>query len=241
VTYVAAANPETRANIAAAGDADIVFNLLPAAVARLQGGDMELRSVSIPRTLYIIMNLDRPQFRDKAVRHALSLALDREGMARTIMRDPSVAAPQVFAPSMPGWHIASGMSSRQDRDAARRELDAAGWTLGADGIRVKDGQRLSFDLISYASRPEIPVAAAVVQADLKAIGVDVAIKSSEWTIVPEAQKDGTLQAALMSRGYSLVADPIPLILADFARDRTEWGGDELEQRGVPRTRPGLSG
>ncbi|MBM3534696.1 MAG: hypothetical protein FJX60_16845 [Alphaproteobacteria bacterium] len=40
VTYVAATNPETRANIAAAGDADMVFNLLPSAVSRVQGGQM---------------------------------------------------------------------------------------------------------------------------------------------------------------------------------------------------------
>ncbi|MBM3534695.1 MAG: hypothetical protein FJX60_16840 [Alphaproteobacteria bacterium] len=169
------------------------------------------------------MNLDRPEFRDKEVRKALGLALNREGMARSIMRDPTVAAPQVFAPSMPGWHVAASEPFRQDQAAARRALDAAGWAVGADGVRTKDGRRLAFELISYTSRPEIPVAATVVQADLKAVGVDVAIRSAEWTIVPEAQKDGSLQAALMSRGYSLVADPIPLILADFARDRTEWG------------------
>jgi len=157
------------------------------------------------------MNLDRPEFRDKEVRKALGLALNREGMARSIMRDPTVAAPQVFAPSMPGWHVAASEPFRQDQAAARRALDAAGWAVGADGVRTKDGRRLAFELISYTSRPEIPVAATVVQADLKAVGVDVAIRSAEWTIVPEAQKDGSLQAALMSRGYSLVADPTPSV------------------------------
>ena len=34
-----------------------------------------------------------------------------------------------------------------DMDEAARLLDEAGWTMGSDGIRAKDGQKLALDLL----------------------------------------------------------------------------------------------
>jgi peptide/nickel transport system substrate-binding protein len=222
VRYLAVANPEARTNIALAGDADLVFNLAPAAIARVRAGGATVRTVNIPRTLYLILNLDKPQFADVEVRRALSLALDRQGMATSIMREPSAAADQIFSDGMPEWHIRRAAAPR-DVGAAARLLEARGWRLGPDGIRVKDGVRLSFELVSYATRAEIPLGAQAAQAGLREVGVEARIVSADWTVVPERQRDGSLEASMMSRGYTLVADPIPLILADFTRDRSEWG------------------
>lgn len=222
VRYLAVANPEARSNVALAGDADIVFNLAPAAIARARAAGMSVRSVNIPRTLYLILNLDKPQFADVEVRRALSLALDRQGMATSIMREPTAAADQLFSDGMPGWHIRRQAAPR-DIASAARILDDRGWRVGPDGIRAKDGARLSFELVSYATRAEIPLGAQAAQASLREIGVEARIVTMDWTAVPERQRDGTLEASMMSRGYTLVADPIPLILADFTRERSEWG------------------
>jgi len=220
--YIGTVNPETRTNIALADDAEVIFNVPAPSLARVEAAGLKIENVQLPRTLYVILNIDLPAFRDVNVRRALSLAVDRSAMASAVMRDPSAAAAQIFAPTMPEWQAVAHYG-RYDPAAAAALLDAAGWRLGSDGIRARDGERLAFELFSYATRAEIPLGATILQSMWKRIGVDVQILSGEWTVVPERQRTGTLQASMMSRGYTVVADPIPLVQADFARERSEWG------------------
>jgi peptide/nickel transport system substrate-binding protein len=65
---------------------------------------------------------------------------------------------------------------RYDPAAARRVLDEAGWRPGPDGIRVKEGRRLSLELIGWAEVS--PAAFQVIQAQLREIGIDIAIKKA---------------------------------------------------------------
>ena len=87
-----------------------------------------------------------PFFSDIRVRQALSMAIDREllveigyGAAGQVTCN-LVPAPQAFASD------ANESCRVQDLDGARALLDAAGWTVGPDGIRVNaDGRRLVID------------------------------------------------------------------------------------------------
>jgi len=93
VQYDAVSNGETRANIAAAGDADLVLNIPTPSLARVgAGGRMRTTSAVIPRTHILMPNCAKPQFADARTRRALSLAIDRAGIAGSIMRNPSLAA-----------------------------------------------------------------------------------------------------------------------------------------------------
>jgi len=87
-----------------------------------------------------------PFFSDIRVRQALSMAIDREllveigyGAAGQVTCN-LVPAPLAFASD------ANESCRMQDLDGARALLDAAGWTVGGDGIRVNaDGRRLTID------------------------------------------------------------------------------------------------
>ncbi|MGL4651700.1 MAG: ABC transporter substrate-binding protein, partial [Caldilineaceae bacterium] len=70
-----------------------------------------------------------------------------------------------------------------DPALAAQLLDEAGWTVGADGIREKDGERLSFTIINRTSRPERIAIAQAIQAYLKEVGVEVLfedLESAAW-------------------------------------------------------------
>jgi peptide/nickel transport system substrate-binding protein len=58
-----------------------------------------------------------------------------------------------------------------DPTAANRLLDEAGWVRGADGIRVKAGERLSFEYGTTRNATRQAVQ-ALVQADLRAVGIE---------------------------------------------------------------------
>lgn len=84
-----------------------------------------------------------PYLSDPAVRRALSLAIDRDLLVEVGFGEAGrptcnvLPAPQVYASENVDWCLT------QDIDAANALLDEAGWVPGADGVREKDGVRLS--------------------------------------------------------------------------------------------------
>ena len=75
-----------------------------------------------------------------------------------------------------GKYAESVPPPRYDPVAARRLLDEAGWRPGADGIRMKEGRRLSLELIGWAEVS--PAGFQVIQAQLREIGIEAVIKKA---------------------------------------------------------------
>lgn len=84
-----------------------------------------------------------PVLSDPAVRKALSLAIDRDLIVETVYGKAGrptcnvLPAPSVNASNAVDWCLKS------DVDGANKLLDNAGWKVGSDGVRAKDGVRLS--------------------------------------------------------------------------------------------------
>lgn len=222
--YIAVPNGDTRANIAVAGDADLVFTLAPQALPRVAAASgMRVESATIPRLRLLTMNLGLPQFADVRVRRAISMGIDRRAIASGILRHPASAATQLLPPVLADWHNPALPPLRTDPAAARLLLDQAGWQMGADGVRAKDGTRLAATVMVPSNRPELPVIATALQAQLRAIGFDLAIDVGLSAALPEAVRSGTLQMGLIARTYVNVPDPIGTIIPDTTRERSVWG------------------
>lgn len=230
--YTAVPNGETRANIAVAGDADLVFTLAPQAVPRINvAGQARVASQTIPRLRFITLNLGLPQFADVRVRRAIALGIDRAGIASGILRHPASAATQLLPPVLSGWHDPALPPLRTDPAAARALLDEAGWAPGTDGIRAKDGSRLAARMLVPSNQPEIPVMATAVQAQLRGIGIEVAIEVGQSFAIPDAVRNGMMQMAMLSRTYVNVPDPIGTVIPDYTRERSIWGTLNWTDRG----------
>lgn len=222
VTYTAVGRAESRALMAESGDADVVFNLDPASVTRLsQSGAVQILSVAIPRTLLLKVNAAHPALDTVTARQALSLAIDRAGIAQVILRYPA-GADQLFPPSMGGWHNADNAPLAYDPAKAQALLADQGWQAGPDGILTRDGQRFALTLTTYPDRPELPLVAAVLEQQLRAIGIDVTINSTNSSEIPAGHQANTLELGLLARNFALIPDPIGTILSDFA-PTGDWG------------------
>ncbi|WP_170985153.1 ABC transporter substrate-binding protein [Roseomonas sp. AR75] len=224
VSYLAVTRGETRAAMAEAGQAEIVTTLAPETVARLRrNARLSVEVVPIPRTRAVKLNASLPMFADVRTRRAFSLAIDRAGIATALLRSPESAATQLFPPGLGDWYDADLPPLRRDLAEARRLLDEAGWRPGPDGIRAKDGKTFRATLRTFSDRPELPGVATAMQAQLREAGIDLQVAVMNSGEIPAGHRDGTLEAALFARNFSLVPDPIGTLLQDFGPQGGDWG------------------
>ena len=223
VRYTAVVLGDTRASLAQSGEADVTFTLLPQAAQSIgRSGAARIVNATIPRVRMITMNLNLPQFADLRVRRALSLAIDRVGIATAVLHHPPSAATELLPPVLAGWYDPALPPLHQDVPEAKRLLAEAGWTPGADGILAKEGHELRASMMIPSNRPELPLMAQAIQAEFREIGIAIEVRPGPSGSLPGMVRDGSLQMALLARTYVNVPDPIGTILPDFANDHPVW-------------------
>lgn len=142
----------------------------------------DLLSTSGDKYYYIGWNLRRPMFQDLRVRQALAQAVNIPQMIKYILYDRGSQSTGPFTSKM--WFFDPKVRPLPyDPAAARALLDAAGWKPGPDGIRMKNGQRLSFTLVTNNGDEIRRDIATLIQDDLKQIGVEVKVEIYEWTVL----------------------------------------------------------
>jgi peptide/nickel transport system substrate-binding protein len=140
--------------------------------------DPDLRAELLPENAYAAyeLNTSRPPFDDARVRRAVAAAIDRESLVRKNTFGTGVLAYADIPPRF--WTTAPPRDpNRYDPAAASRVLDAAGWRRGPDGMRAKDGRRLQVELTEYAGSATLRNEDVQVQAELRAVGIDAAIRT----------------------------------------------------------------
>ena len=175
-------DPNTRVNALKAGEFDF-GQILPnqvKEVADLDGYKIEMVNTNSWLHFDFNVSTERGQvlFGDKAVRQALFHAIDRESIANDLMEGTVEIANTGLTPNSPYFNPDVKVYD-YNPEAAAQMLDDAGWLVGSDGIREKDGEKLSFTIINRNSRPERIAIAQVIQANLKDVGVEITFENLE--------------------------------------------------------------
>jgi peptide/nickel transport system substrate-binding protein len=135
-----------------------------------------------PFVEFIYFNCGKPQFKDKAVRKAIYMAIDKKGWIDAVY----YGVPQPTLSYLPPNHWAYNKSLKDpgyNPAQAAAMLDAAGWKVGSDGVRAKDGVRLAFTMSTTAGNKSREQAQQLVQQNLKKINVDMTIKNMPASVV----------------------------------------------------------
>lgn len=114
---------------------------------------------------------------DVRVRRAINIGIDREEMIENVLNGYGTAAYSV-CDKMPWYNDAAQVSC--DREGAAALLDEAGWIMGSDGIRVKDGVRAELNILYSSSDSVRQALAADTQNQLKELGIDATIEGVGW-------------------------------------------------------------
>jgi peptide/nickel transport system substrate-binding protein len=121
------------------------------------------------------LNGSRGIFADPAVRRALALAIDRKDLADNLFFGMIDASFGPLSATTPDYWSGVETMYEPDEKAAVALLEGAGWTPGADGVRVKNGERLSAFYGTPA--PLEPDTAVEIQARLKRVGFDIRVET----------------------------------------------------------------
>lgn len=123
---------------------------------------------------------------DDVVRKALNLAIDRPALKPVLSRYQHEAT-SVLAKTTPLYQDLSPQL-KYDPQTAEKLLDEHGWRKGADGIRSKNGERLSFRISYWQNAPFLEV----VQQQLKQVGIDLQLEKAPISQVVARQASGKI-------------------------------------------------
>ena len=181
VVFRVITDPNTRAALLESGEVDLALGLPVPTTERLRANSaFQVLSSPSARQYYITLNNYLAPTNDVLVRQAINHAVDKEGIIRAVFLGvgAQVANAVYMTPAVNGYTEAGNYA--YDPERAEELLEQAGWTMGSDGVRVKDGERLSIGLFprrgSVTGDYEI---AELVQGMLADVGIEVDLQVFE--------------------------------------------------------------
>lgn len=228
ITYLANTRSETRALLAQSQPNYLVYNLDAPSLARLTTDpNLQVATESIARTILYKVNAKRPPFDDVAFRQILSQAIDRQGIANTVLGTDQGVATQVLPPLFGDWQITTPTTAPMgtpDYPSLLTKLNQLGYQQNAQGqLLSKSSEPIRITLKTFSDRPELPIIATALQAQFAKLGIQVDVAVGNFSDIPASHQDGTLQMALYARNYGMIPNPLGALMEDFDADGSDWG------------------
>ena len=184
---------QTRILALEKGEIDMIFgkNMIDAdAINQYTGNDKFTVSLSDPTsTRQIVLNTTKEVLADKEVRQALQHATNKQAISDGIFYGLEQPADTLFAETVPYCDIDLEPYA-YDVEQAQSMLDEAGWVVGADKIREKDGQKLNIDLLYNSDSVTEKAIAEYLQSEYQKIGISLNIHGEEEQSYRDNMKAG---------------------------------------------------
>jgi peptide/nickel transport system substrate-binding protein len=140
----------------------------------------------------------RKWFTSAAFRHAISASIHRDDLARVVFRGHAHPAAGPFSPSNRFWFNGSLGALPFDPQSALRGLAAEGFVLRDGILRDREGHAVEFSLITNSGNRPREAMAAVIQDDLRKIGIQVNIVTLDFSsLIERITKTSQYEACLL--------------------------------------------
>jgi peptide/nickel transport system substrate-binding protein len=213
------ADPNTRMATLETGEIHVGEQIPPEEVERLKAiPKLQMLSQPAYGTGWALqMNTTSPPLDDVKVRMALNHAVNQEEIVKVLFKGALPAAHSPWVKGTLGYDESHTKVYSFDPAKGKALLEEAGWNVGSDGIREKDGKKLntSINIIS-ASIQALPIKMAeVVQAQLREIGVFMEIRQTDTAALFALMNEGT-QSIIFGRRAGVDPDVArPLFHSSF--------------------------
>lgn len=147
--------------------------------------------------LFLEMNTEKEALKDKIVRQAVNMAINKEAIVQAVLNGKGRVAHSPIPLSFFGYDPeVENYDYKYNKDKTIQLLESNGWSKNDNGVMEKDGQELSFELL-VLDRLNQP--AQIVQAMLKEVGIDISIQTLEAGTLVEKAATGDFEMTFM--GY----------------------------------------
>jgi peptide/nickel transport system substrate-binding protein len=185
------------------GGVDALLSVPSDFIPRIQA-EKTMKLVSLPGTevMYMPINTSVAPFTDILVREAVALAVNQKEIMASLFGGTGAVAGNFLVSSLQESKINPKFNIAYNPDRARKLLDQAGWVVGAGGVRAKAGTPLTVKLWTQ-NATQFKRVTEVIQAQLKAVGVDAQITVQDPATINALYKKKT-EHQLAVRSYDYV-------------------------------------
>lgn len=221
---------QTRIMALESGEIDMIFgkNMIDAdAISQYLDSDRFTVGLSDPTsTRHIVMNTTREILGDPAVRKALQHATDRQTISDGIFYGLEQPADTLYATTVPYCNV--GLKPYEySTETAAQILDEAGWVLGSDKMRAKDGRQLALDLLYNSDSVTEKTIAEYLQSEYLKLGISMTIHGEEEQSYRDNMKAGNFDM-VFNICWGMPYDP----QSSLAAMRAPVYGDYAAQQGL---------
>jgi peptide/nickel transport system substrate-binding protein len=161
--------------------------------------NLEVVDVATTESNFFQLNYKQELFQDKRLRQALIYALDRQAIMDAVAGGRGHLMAGTIPPAVTFWHNADLKPYPYDPDKAKSLLAEAGWQVGTDGIRVKDGKRLSFRCTFDSTGQFKKQISVLAQQYWRAVGVDAMLQEIDRAVYAQELMNGTFVMTFTNR------------------------------------------
>lgn len=151
--------------------------------------------------VYALFNTSRPTLKEANVRKALQLATDTVSIRKSLYGTP----PELQLPFVKGQLTGGDIPQRADYDETQavKLLESAGWKVGQDGIRTKDGQQLRLHVVTRKNS-DYEKSLELIAGQWKKIGVAIDKQIAD----PSSVDRDFAQTVLQQRNFDVLIDEL---------------------------------
>jgi peptide/nickel transport system substrate-binding protein len=178
VTFQVVPEASVRTGSLQSGQLDAIGSVQPLDVDGLKSAGYSIVNRTNPGLAFgLSFNEARPIVKSIVVREAIAHAIDSTTVRDTSLNSLFSVGTSSLASTTPGY---KDESSHFAFDLAKSEklLSDDGWKVGSDGIRVKDGEKLSLTVAWITNFGPNQTTLELVQQELKKAGIEITLKSN---------------------------------------------------------------
>lgn len=189
IDFIVAGEASVRVGTVVAGQADIARQIPAPDESQFETDGLAIYAASTNGVNNSLsFRFAHPNLEDVRVRQAIIAGIDREAIVSTLFTDSYPLATGILAKTALGY---TDTSEFYTYDPARAEklLDEAGWKVGADGVREKNGDKLTLAFNEALPQPRSREVVTLIQDQLAKVGIAVTQLSGDQAARDAARLD----------------------------------------------------
>ncbi|MDQ0378439.1 ABC transporter substrate-binding protein [Amycolatopsis thermophila] len=176
IDYKIVPEPGVRTGSLLSGQLSATTEVQPVDEAQFQGGGFGEQTRPNPGLVFNLhANTSRGVLADEKVRQAVTKGVNRQEVVDTVLSPNYKPATSILASTTP-LHADLSAQLAHDPAGAAQLLESDGWVAGPDGIRVRDGQRLTAKVVYAPVFNQSQSVLELVQQQLRKIGFDLVLE-----------------------------------------------------------------